>query len=419
MKKDKIKNKKNSKKINKTVIIAVCIAVCLYVLYAIYLLFKAPTDIFTVEQGTLYSEETVVGYVIRDEEVVQGKNYKNGMVQMVSEGERAAKKQPIFRYYSNNEKDLVEKIEELDIKIQEAMEKETDMFSSDMKLLEKEIDQKVEDLSILNDIQKITEYRKEINNLVTKKAKIAGELSPSGSHIKKLVNQRSKYEKELNTGSEYVKAPMSGIVSYRVDGLEDVITPENFGTLNKEVLENLDLKTGQITATSEEKGKIINNFNCYIGVIMSSERAKQAEEGDKVSIRLSDKKEIDATIEYINKKDENNIVVVLEVNKVEEELLNYRKISFDFIWWSDSGLKVPNRAIVEQSGKQYVVRNRAGYLDKLLVKVLRQNDKYSIVEPFDTDELKEMGYTVSEILNYKKITIYDEIILNPDLSKAK
>ena len=415
----KQKTNKSSKKINKIVIIAVCVAVCLYVFYAIYLLFRAPTDTFTVEQGTLYSEETVVGYVIRDEKVVQGKNYKNGMVQMVSEGERAAKKQPIFRYYSNNEKNLVEKIEELDVKIQKAMENETDMFSSDMKQLEKEIDQKVESLSTLNDLQKITEYKKEINNLVTKKAKIAGELSPSGSHIKKLVNQRSKYEKELNTGSEYVKAPISGIVSYRVDGLEDVLTPKNFDTLNKDVLENLDLKTGQITATSEEKGKIINNFNCYIAVIMNSDKAKQAEKGDKVSIRLSDKKEISATIEYINKKDENNIIIVLEIDNVEEELLNYRKISFDFIWWSDSGLKVPNRAIAEQNDKKYVVRTRAGYLDKLLVKVLRQNDKYSIVEPYDTEELKEMGYTVSQILDYKKITIYDEIILNPDLSKVE
>ena len=89
------------------------------------------------------------------------------------------------------------------------------------------------------------------------------------------------------------------------------------------------------------------------------------------------------------------------------------------IWWSDTGLKVPNAAIVSEDDKNYVVRSRAGYLNKLLVKVSRSGDKYSIVEPFDTEELKEMGYSSEEIINYRKISIYDEIIINPDLSKVE
>ena len=55
----------------------------------------------------------------------------------------------------------------------------------------------------------------------------------------------------------------------------------------------------------------------------------------------------------------------------------------------------------------------------MLVKVTRRGDKYSIVEPYDTEELKELGYSSDEIINYRKISIYDEIILNPDLSKLE
>src|SRR5699024_12202418 len=63
-----------------------------------------------------------------------------------------------------------------------------------------------------------------------------------------------------------------------------------------------------------------------------------------------------------------------------EELLSYRKISFDLIWWSETGLKIPNQAIAKQDDLAYVVQNRAGYLNKILVKVKEEGEKYSIVE---------------------------------------
>ena len=113
------------------------------------------------------------------------------------------------------------------------------------------------------------------------------------------------------------------------------------------------------------------------------------------------------------------LLLILQVNEQIEELTNYRKISFDLIWWDETGLKVPNQAIVEENELNYVVRNRAGYLSKILVKITEKGDKYSIVTAYTTDELKELGFTSEEINNYKKITLYDEIILNPDLSKTE
>lgn len=113
------------------------------------------------------------------------------------------------------------------------------------------------------------------------------------------------------------------------------------------------------------------------------------------------------------------MLIVLQLDKLTEELINYRKISFDLVWWSYSGLKIPNGAIVEQDGLNYVVRSRAGYLDKLLVKILRQNDDYSIVTTYNTEELKELGYSTEEITSYKKITLYDEILINPNLENVE
>lgn len=52
-----------------------------------------------------------------------------------------------------------------------------------------------------------------------------------------------------------------------------------------------------------------------------------------------------------------------------------------------------------------------------MVKVLRENNNYSIITNYTTEELKNMGHTMQEINSMKKISIYDEILADPDIEK--
>lgn len=413
---EKYKGNGNKKRL---IIYVSFLLILIYLIYGVYLLVMQPTDKVTVEKGTLYLEETNIGYIIREEKVVKGNNYKNGMEQIKNEGEKTAKEDSIYRYYSKNEDTLKVQIAELDNKIQEVLKSQTELFPLDIKLLEDKLDEQIEGLSIINDMAKISEYKKQINDIIAKKAKMVGEKSTAGSYLKQLYNQRTKFEEQLNSGAEYIKAPVSGVVSYKVDGLEEILTPNNFSTINKEFLDSLKLKTGQLIATNTECGKVIDVSKCYIATISNSEEAKNAQIDDNVKIRLSNNKVIDAKVNYISQENDNEILIILEIDKQISDLANYRKISFELIWWSSTGLKVPNQAIIEDNGLNYVVRNRAGYLNKILVKVTRKNDKYSIVSTYSTEELKEIGFTDKEINSMKRIAIYDELFLNPDLSKIE
>ena len=198
-----------------------------------------------------------------------------------------------------------------------------------------------------------------------------------------------------------------------------MLTPDNFSNLNKEFLENLDLSTGKIVATNTEAGKVIDNFYCYIATITSSEEARQAKVGDNVKVRLSNNIEVGAEITNVIKEDDGDIILILRLTEQIEELINYRKITFDLIWWDAEGLKVPNKAIVKEGELNYVVRNRAGYLSKILVKVRKEGEKYSIIDSYTTEELRKLGFKDEELINYKKISLYDEILINPDLSKIE
>lgn len=418
--KKKVKNKMNLEALKsnkKALIISVAtLFVSIFCVYKVVIFIKNPTDTFTVGQGEIYQTEKAIGYIIREETVVKGSNYKNGIEQIKTEGERVAKGEAIFRYYSSGEESLINKIKDLDAKIDETMSKENTLLPGDIKALEKQIESQIMSLREENSIQTITKVKKEISNNIVKKAKIAGKLSPAGSYLNKLINERSTYENKLNEGSEKLNAPISGTVSYKVDGYEDVLTPKDFSKITSKLLSNLNLKTGQIVADSKESAKIINNFECYIACTLESKQAQEAEVGKKIKLRLSNNKEVTSKIEYISKEDDK-VVIIFKIDEQVQEMISYRKVSFDIIWWSDSGKKVPNTALgKEQKGENevsYIVRTRNGYQDKILVKVLRQNDKYAIVDNYTSSELKELGYTSEEIKVRKTLTLYDEILKNP------
>ena len=150
--KEENNKQKNKFKKKKVVMYIALLLIIIYLVYAVYLLVKQPTDKVTVENGTLYQEETDIGYIIRNEQVVKGNNYKNGMERIKNEGEKTAKGDSIYRYYSKNEEKLKEQIADLDNKIQETLKGQTSIFSSDIKLLENQLDEKVDLLSKTTDI---------------------------------------------------------------------------------------------------------------------------------------------------------------------------------------------------------------------------------------------------------------------------
>ena len=410
------RRKQKEKRINIKLIVASIIAIIfiICIIYNIIALFLNPTDTFMIENGEISATEQAAGYIIREEKLFQGENYKNGIYQIKTEGERVAKGDPIFRYYTNNEEELIKKISDLDLQIQDALEQnQNNLYSSDIVAIDSKIEEYLKQVSKTNNIEKLSEYNKEISNLLTKKAKLTGELSPSGSYIKELISKRSEFEKKLNSGSEHIKATVSGVVSYRVDGLEETLNVDNVKELKEETLNKLNLKIGQTVPTSNESGKIVNNYYCYIATVVDSVEAKSAKNGDRIRILLPTGDEVRSEIYHISEQENGKILLVFKLEDCVEKLISYRKISFEIIWWKANGLKVPNSSIVEKGEENYIVRKRIGYTDNILIKVLKVAENYSIIDNYTSSQLKELGYSTEEIKNMKSITLYDEILLRP------
>lgn len=415
MKKTNTGKKKKVNRFTFFCILVVFILIISYVMFGIIGLMKNPSSTVIVKEGTVTKEETVTGVIIRDETIVQGKNLKNGMQHIVDEGEKVAVGDPIFRYFSTDESQTKSKIAELDNKINLAISENNQiLYSSSTKLIDSQILDKIKELPEINSVQILKENKRNVSSLILKKAKLAGDLSPTGSTLKQLINERSKLEKQISDGAEYIKAEKSGIVSYRIDGFEEKLKNDDFSKYTKDYIKKLNLKVGDIVPVNSEKGKIINNFKCHIAVISKTQEAKNAKEGQKLSIVLPNAQMVKGKIVRINREGNNgDVVLIIEFDEGIESLSIYRSIRVDLVWWNKVGNKIPNSAIFNVNGLSYVIRSNNGYNDYVLIKILKQSDDYSIVSNYSLVELKELNLKQNISTS---LLLYDEVVLNPSVA---
>lgn len=423
-----MQKKRNQYKQN-VIFVILSILIILFVMFLIRVigLLRKPTLTTIVKNGELTKYEEVVGYVIRDEEIVDTSAYSGIVNTTISDGNRVANGGTILSYVSNTEKKLVKKISDLDAKIQETMDNQQNIFdyNSDVKNIESEIKTNLyEAVKARKDVYSAHEYKTTINQLIQKKAKIVGDLSPAGSKLKELIEERLGYEKDLNGAKQILKSPKAGMVSYRVDGYENVLTPDCLSSLTIKELEKLKVNMGQIIPIDTSKVKIIDNFYCYIAIPTNSSEGKSAQLNDKIRLRFDNTNDdlVSATVEYIS-DEENTRLIIVKITSNVEELIKYRKINLDVVWWRDTGLKVPNDAIrytdIKNEKTGEVIKNvatvtiqKSSYTESVWVKVIRQANTASIVENYTDEELLEMGVSEDVVNNRSTIKLYNDVVLN-------
>lgn len=383
-----------------------------FVLYAfafLYMLTNKHMIKITISNGNISDEQSVVGYVIRDEVMVKT-NLVSDVSLLNSDEDRAAKNQVIASYINKTETDWKNKIQELDTKIQAAMQNKAEIFSNDTKNIDLQIEELINKANNTNDINKLIEYKLQINTLLEKKAKITGELSPVGSQIKQLIEERTAYEKKLNDSSDYIKAPKTGIVSTRIDTLEDKLTVNRIPEIKYSELEEYKLRTDELVPNNSKQIKIVENYYCYLAVLVKDARKDTIKVGDKIKVRLNFEGSNNtlATVDRITDQEDGKLVFLKITNNVEK-LIGYRKISFDIIWWEYEGLKVPNEAIVGAGDDAKVILLKYGQEYETRVKILKQNDDYAIITNLTKEDAEKLGISVDEIK--RNVTIYDELVI--------
>lgn len=418
------KKKRNSNFI--FVIFSLLIIIVVYLLVSIIRLFIDPTETTLVKNGELIKYEEVDGYIIRNEEVIDTKSYEGMMQNDVKDSTRIPKDGIVATYVSKSQEALIKKIDDLNLKIEEAMQNQKTIYSPDVKAIEASIQiQLYENIKNGIDLTSVQENKIKLNSDIKKKAQIVGELSPVGSKLKELISERTNYEKQINDAKRELRAPRAGLISYRVDGLEEVLTPKSISNLTYEDLKALKINTNQTIARDTSKIKIIDNFECLITTFMNSPESKSANLNDKLYLRFENTGEtlVPATIEYISEEDDGRLITV-KVETNVEELAKYRKISFDVVWWSYKGFKLHKSLVkpcdvINQNGAKVatldsVTIKKASYEEVAYVKIVKEFGDYVIVENYTDNEYIEMGFTKEDISNFQTLKLYNEVVVQKE-----
>lgn len=406
------------------VVLSLFIIMLVMLIIGIIRLVIQPTETTIIRNGELTKYEEVVGYVIRDEQVVDTSEYEGVMQKTLDDLTRVKNGGIIATYVSSSEQNLMKKIEEVDAKIQETMESQKTIYNNDAKALDASIQILLYDnLRNNKDITAINESKIKLNENIKKKAQIVGELSPVGSKLKELIDERTKYEKQINDAKKELHSPKAGLVSYRIDGFEEILTTNSISNLTIGALNSLKINSNQVIASSKTKVKVVDNFSCYIAIFMKSAESKEAKLDDKLYLRIENisNELIPATVEYIS-EEENGRLLFLKIENGVELLTKYRKLNLDVVWWNYSGLKLHKSLIGSKdvttsngnliSNVNYVTIKKAGYEDIAYIKVIKEFGDYAIVDNYSDEEYLELGFAEEEIKNFVTLKLYNEVVVN-------
>ena len=364
--------------------------------------------------GKLSDEEQVDGIIIRSEEVL---NVEKGQkIQKIKENnEKVSKNEIVAKVSTQNEQDIMKRIEEVNKKIEQALsENQINVNSAQNITINEKIERVLAHVSDTNFQSKIEEYDKEIKNSLYEKAKISGELTKEGSKLKNLIKEKENLEATLNSNTKNVISTSAGNISYIVDGYEQKLKADNFEYLTEDILKNVDIKRGTVLSVSDNKAKIIKDFNTYIACIVKRDRLKDVKRGKTLELNINNEYEALSMVEYIKDIDNSKSIVVFSTNKLSTELSKYRKISLGIIWWSEVGLKVSNKAIKKIEKQHFVVKNKSGFTELIPVKLIKETEEYSLVSGYSSKLRSKQNS--KELIDIPILQEFDEVILNPKIS---
>lgn len=221
---------------------------------------------------------------------------------------------------------------------------------------------------------------------------------------------RSEIEKLGDTLRETsdCRAAVNGVVSYMIDGNENVMSFANLRNITFDDVKNMDnsfvnLSRDTVTA-GEPLYKIYRNEKWYMLFWTDEKTASGYEPGSLVSVIFEDGS-VSASVGSV-KKQGTSYRVSLKCNRYYSGLSDTRVKDATIITKSVSGLVVPDSCITEEDGvKGVMVRNTYGEFVFKPVNILLDDGEKSIVS---SDK-----YYDSEGNEVITIKIYDELIRNP------
>ena len=363
---------------------------------------------YTVVNGTIERAQETNLYVLKNESLVDYDKTQS-VTAIVDQGKRTSKNEAIATYKSDSYDDYQNKISQIDKQIQTLVKDLPPTYSADISNIDSEILKYATQVQNTTSYLKMQEYKTKLDGLAYKKITVLANSTPDSSAIRELVNKRKDLVSKSKESSNTIWAPISGLVTYKIDGLENIYDFANIKEYGVDEFEDIISKYDG-TINSEFGIKVVDNYDIYFLIkTKRSDDDQYIKEGTSYNIRISDleNKNIRANLVKNIQTDEYNYSL-FELDNEIDDVIDYRKLSCEIIWNTFSGMAIPMNAIYTNEEKRYsyVLMVYGTEYVEIPIKVLQSSDSIAIVDNLSQDELSNIGYTREFILE-----LYDELVI--------
>lgn len=334
----------------------------------------------------------------------------------VNEGDKVSQGKKLLEIIKGNraDEDITLKIKQLDERINEIKQSEinNNFFSQDKEKIEGKITVKVSELKSIadsGDFEKLKEVRNELAANLYKKSLIYGNGSFFGKNLEQLQKEKATLEGIYNNSIDVIYSQSPGIVSYNIDGYEQILTPSNIKNFKlnsvKEIMNSLNGSKKDKAKVNTTGIKIIDNFEWYTCSIIDQELAKGLKTGKRIKLRFGElgNMQVNGEIFEVSQPEGGVCLVIVRINDYVEDFYKSRIAGMDIVRDYNEGFTVPAKAIVIKDNIKGVYVLKSGIVKFVPVAVM--------VEQGDTCLVRNLGKDDSDFkAGYEALRIFDEII---------
>ncbi|MGI5850926.1 MAG: HlyD family efflux transporter periplasmic adaptor subunit [Caldicoprobacterales bacterium] len=349
------------------------------------------------QYGKIITWDKCQGIIVRNEKSYFSPAY--GKVDFhISDGEFVTKDDLVAILYKENyNKAMMEDLYKIKEKISDYQSKNLvqDLMNEDYDKVQRDIKEVLRTIqyrSLDGVISEMGRHESQLKELLNKRKDILDKRELSNNYLDNLLEQERDMEEILEEWKVDIISPETGLISFKLDGLEAQLTPGAIDLLTPEQY----LSIFEHQAPEYSNSEAMAGFPLYKIVIPDRwhiisyipNQSVQYNQNDMVEIRLPGFAEdtIVGKVQKVEQLDDSRLII-LEMAEGIENILGARNIHIE-IGTATEGLMVPNDVVVEKKGKTGVTVLRDGKTQYIEVQVQARNKEWAIISKIkETDSL--------------------------------
>jgi putative membrane fusion protein len=370
-----------------------------------------------IRMGTVEESFNAKAVIIRD--CITYEAEFNGIcIPGIEDGEKVPSGYRIASVYRESAVEYMAELRAKEKQIMEAIRNKMEnsrLYDTDINKVENEIKDWVFNLAREtknNTMEAVNAIEKKINELTLKKAAMLGDTGTTDVYINQLNNEKANLEQKIDLNRVEIIPDCTGLVSYFIDGYEDLLGVERLGEITSEVINSVkyipyEIRGDYGVTAGKSFVKLIKGVDYYLAISTENDKAATLYPGDSTRVRFNDiGKETSADVVSRTREENGKIVLVLKIDRYMTDTLSMRLLNVDIILNSYEGLLVYEKALIDPdygkktAGLMLAMGNFASYRK---VRILGGNGGMVVITK-DEESKGDINLYDSYILNPKNIT---------------